>query len=177
MLNHYSLFRYLKSCRIHILQSAPGRTLSCPRCHSISPVRLHLMKLIAQHREVWPLSAAKQQALVFSLKSPPQRNWHHLAWCALLPLCQQTCNRHMFCFSQKVISNWCLGGFFCEMETCNVSPSRSVIMLNHSSRTAFTNGQLVASWLHTTARLSHGFSRLNTAKQNRLQAGFPVFHL
>ena len=64
--------------------------------------------------EIQPLSAAKQQALtLFSLTSPPQRNWDHLAWCALLPLCQLTCNRDVLWCSQRVISNWCLRwGFF-----------------------------------------------------------------
>lgn len=162
---HYNFSRYLKSRCVHILQPAHGRTLSCPRCHSISPVRLHLTKLIARHREIQPLSAAKQQALtLLSLKSPPQRNWHHLAWCALLPLCQQTCNRDMFCCSQKVISNWCL--VFLQDWIHDVSP-RSVIMLTHSRRSALTNGQLVASRLHATACLSHGLSRLKMAKQSR----------
>lgn len=45
--------------------------------------------------------------------------------------------------------------FFANTATCDVSPSRFVIMLTHSSQAAFTNGQLVASQLHATACLSH----------------------
>lgn len=109
--NQYNFFRYLKTR--HILQPAPGRTLSYPRCHSISPVRLHLMKLIARHREIRSRSATKQQAVaLFSLKSSPQRNWHHLARRALLLLRQQTCNTDMFGSSQEAVSDWCLVCFF-----------------------------------------------------------------